>query len=174
MRIIGSRIASIGGSNLGRRRLFSDGKPPSSGGGNANPTPSSSSLSTYEEQYKALENLDFMKASKILFSEPPKKKKFGWDFHLVQLFFACLPSLAVYLVAQYARSEMRRMDAELEKRKQAEAEKQAKEMERKNAEDEAAIASNPAIVEVKQRLDQLELTLNQIILQNNTKEKKEK
>ncbi|KAI8544222.1 hypothetical protein RHMOL_Rhmol08G0279100 [Rhododendron molle] len=33
------------------------------------------------------------------------------DFHLVQFFFACMPSLAVYLVAQYARYEMRRMEA---------------------------------------------------------------
>ncbi|PIN18666.1 hypothetical protein CDL12_08654 [Handroanthus impetiginosus] len=72
---------------------------------------SSPSLSNYNEQYRALDNLDFMKAAKILFSDPPKKKKFGLDFHLVQLFFVCLPSLAVYLVAQYARSEMRKMDA---------------------------------------------------------------
>uniref|UniRef100_A0A7N2LN91 Uncharacterized protein n=1 Tax=Quercus lobata TaxID=97700 RepID=A0A7N2LN91_QUELO len=33
------------------------------------------------------------------------------DFHLVQLFFACMPSLAVYLVAQYARYDMRKMEA---------------------------------------------------------------
>ncbi|CAH1444185.1 unnamed protein product [Lactuca virosa] len=45
------------------------------------------------------------------------------DFHLVQLFFVCLPSLAVYLVAQYARDEMKKMDAELEKRQIEEAKK---------------------------------------------------
>ncbi|KAK9152758.1 hypothetical protein Sjap_000238 [Stephania japonica] len=61
--------------------------------------------------YKQLENLDFITATKILFTEPPKKKKFGLDFHLVQLFFACMPSLAVYLVAQYARYEIRKMEA---------------------------------------------------------------
>ncbi|KAL3639815.1 hypothetical protein CASFOL_014783 [Castilleja foliolosa] len=71
-----------------------------------------SSLSSYNDQYKALNNLDFMTAAKILFSDSPmKKKKFGLDFHLVQLLLVCLPSLAVYLVAQYARSEMRKMDA---------------------------------------------------------------
>lgn len=77
------------------------------------------SLSTYDETYRQLDKLDFMTAAKILFTTPPKKKKFGIDFHLVQFFFACMPSLAVYLVAQYARYEMRRMEAELEaKRKQ--------------------------------------------------------
>lgn len=63
------------------------------------------------EAYRQLENLNFKSATKILFTTPPKRKKFGLDFHLVQLFFACLPSLAVYLVAQYARSEIRRMEA---------------------------------------------------------------
>ncbi|KAJ6934276.1 hypothetical protein NC651_009345 [Populus alba x Populus x berolinensis] len=70
-----------------------------------------SKVSKYEEANRQLDNLDFMKAAKILFSDPPKKKKFGIDFHLVQLFFTCLPSLAVYLVAQYARHEMKKMDA---------------------------------------------------------------
>ncbi|XP_073317583.1 uncharacterized protein [Primulina huaijiensis] len=54
---------------------------------------SSYSLSLYDEQYKALNNLDFMTAAKILFTDPPKMKKFGLDFHLVQFFFVCLPSL---------------------------------------------------------------------------------
>ncbi|XP_047942579.1 uncharacterized protein LOC125189336 [Salvia hispanica] len=81
-------------------------KPTTTGGGATRDGSSSSpSLSKYDEQYKALEDLDFVKAAKILFSDPPKKKKFGLDFHLVQLFFACLPSLAVYLVAQYAREK---------------------------------------------------------------------
>ncbi|KAL3639825.1 hypothetical protein CASFOL_014793 [Castilleja foliolosa] len=64
-----------------------------------------SSLSSYNDQYKALNNLDFMTAAKILFSDSPMKKKFGLDFHLVQLLLVCLPSLAVYLVAQYACSQ---------------------------------------------------------------------
>lgn len=37
-----------------------------------------SSLSKYNEDYQQLENLDFEKASKILFTDRPKKKKFGW------------------------------------------------------------------------------------------------
>ncbi|KAL2338206.1 hypothetical protein Fmac_012652 [Flemingia macrophylla] len=38
-----------------------------------------------------------MTAAKILFTDPPKKKQFGFDFHLVQFFFACLPSLGMRL-----------------------------------------------------------------------------
>ncbi|XP_057787866.1 uncharacterized protein LOC131005077 [Salvia miltiorrhiza] len=134
---------------------------PTTGGGGSSSTPS---LSKYNEQYKALENLDFMKAAKILFSDSPKKKKFGLDFHLVQLFFACLPSLAVYLVAQYARGEMKKMDAELEKKKQAEFEAQAKEMELKAAEQKALVASNPEILEVKERLDKLEVMVKDFVI----------
>lgn len=48
-----------------------------SSGGSDGPASSSPSLSTYNEQLKALENLDFEKAAKIAFSDPPRKKKFG-------------------------------------------------------------------------------------------------
>ncbi|KAH1240390.1 hypothetical protein GmHk_07G018260 [Glycine max] len=65
-----------------------------------------------DERHRQLENLDMVTAAKMLFSDPPKKRKFGFDFHLVQFFFACLPSVAVYLVAQYARYEMRKMEVE--------------------------------------------------------------
>ncbi|KAL3835490.1 hypothetical protein ACJIZ3_010226 [Penstemon smallii] len=129
----------------------------------------SSSLSKYDEQYKALSNLDFMSAARILFSDPPKKKKFGLDFHVVQFFIACLPSLAVYLVAQYARSEMRKMDAELELKKQAEFEAQAKEMELKAAKEKAEAAANPEFLEVKERLNKLEETVKQIAEVTNKK-----
>ncbi|XP_073127721.1 uncharacterized protein [Henckelia pumila] len=131
-------------------------------GGAGDDGSSSSSRSLYDEQYKALNNLDFMTAAKILFTDPPKEKKFGLDFHLVQLFFVCLPSLAVYLVAQYARSEMKKMDAELELKKQAEFEAKAKEMELKAAEEKAAAASDPRLVEVKERLAKLEETVKEI------------
>ncbi|KAH6771894.1 hypothetical protein C2S51_010298 [Perilla frutescens var. frutescens] len=127
---------------------------------------SSSSLSNYNDQYKALDNLNFMSAAKILFSDSPKKKKFGLDFHLVQLFFACLPSLAVYLVAQYARSEMRKMDAELERKKQAKFEAHAKEMELKAAEEKAAAASNPELLDLKERLDKLEVAVTDIVIKS--------
>ncbi|GER56298.1 K-box region and MADS-box transcription factor family protein [Striga asiatica] len=145
-----------------------NGKPAATAVNNSNGSSSGngSSLASYSDQYKALQNLDFMTAAKILFSEPPKKKKFGLDFHLVQLFFVCLPSLAVYLVAQYARSEMRKMDAELEKKKQAEFEKQAKEMELKAAEEKAAAASSPELLAVKERLDKLEVAFNKIVVES--------
>lgn len=36
-----------------------------------------SSVSRYAETYKKLDKLDFVTAAKILFTEPPKKNKFG-------------------------------------------------------------------------------------------------
>ncbi|XP_042754061.1 uncharacterized protein LOC122195881, partial [Lactuca sativa] len=50
---------------------------------------------THHDSYRDLDKLDFMSAAKILFTTPPKHKKFGLDFHLVQLFFVCLPSLGI-------------------------------------------------------------------------------
>ncbi|KAL2554881.1 uncharacterized protein Fot_08500 [Forsythia ovata] len=100
----------------------------------SNSNESSSSLSQYGEKYKALNNLDFMTASKILFTDQSKKKTFGLDFHLLRpvdlLGYVLLLfefdinvlshsetfkiytsfSAAVYVVAQYALSEMKRMD----------------------------------------------------------------
>ncbi|XP_071731840.1 uncharacterized protein [Rutidosis leptorrhynchoides] len=116
------------------------------------------SLSHYDS-YRDLDKLDFMTASKILFTTPPKQKKFGLDFHLVQLFFVCLPSLAVYLVAQYARHEMKKMDAELERMKIEEA-KKIKETE------EDVLKSNPQLLEVKERLENLEKTVKEIVTES--------
>ncbi|KAL9462967.1 hypothetical protein AB3S75_000886 [Citrus x aurantiifolia] len=124
-------------------------------------------VSSYHDAYKQLDKLDFTTAAKILFTDPPKKKKFGIDFHLVQLFFVCMPSLAVYLVAQYARYEMRRMEAELEQKKavedkkKQEEEEKAKELELKEAEEKAK--SNPELLEVKRRLGKLEEAVNEFV-----------
>jgi len=43
-----------------------------------------------DERYRQLENLDMMTAAKILFTDPPRKKKFGYPsfFPLCFLFFA--------------------------------------------------------------------------------------
>ncbi|GMJ08427.1 hypothetical protein HRI_004511900 [Hibiscus trionum] len=117
-----------------------------------------SNVSTLNESYRQLDNLDFMTAAKILFTQPPKKKKFGMDFHLVQLFFACMPSLAVYLVAQYARYEMRKMEAELEEKKKLEEEAKRKQEEEEGEE----IVTDPELVEVKVRLGKLEEALKEI------------
>ncbi|KAA8541974.1 hypothetical protein F0562_023126 [Nyssa sinensis] len=106
-----------------------------------------------------------MTAAKILFTTPPKKKKFGIDFHLVQLFFVCMPSLAVYLVAQYARYEMRRMEAELEQKKKAEEAAKAKEMELKATEEKEA-KSDPELSEVRVRLDKLEEAVKEIVVES--------
>ncbi|CAN6570420.1 unnamed protein product [Malus baccata var. baccata] len=123
------------------------------------------SVSSYQEQYKQLEKLDFMTATKMLFTAPPSKKKFGLDFHLVQLFFCCMPSLAVYLVAQYARYEIRRMEAEQEMKKKKEEETKAKEIE-VNATEEKEARSVPELLEVKVRLDKLEEALKEIVVES--------
>lgn len=117
-------------------------------------------VSARDDAYRQLQNLDFMTAAKILFTTPPKRKKFGLDFHLVQLFFACMPSLAVFLVAQYARYEIRRMEAEAElKKKQAEEEEKAKEAEISSVEEE----SDAELSRVKVRLDALEEAVKEIV-----------
>lgn len=117
-----------------------------------------------QDAYKQLQNLDFMTAAKMLFTDPPKKKKFGLDFHLVQFFFACLPSLAVYLVAQYARYEIRRMEAEAELKKKAEEDAKAKELELMAEEEKHA--TDPQLSEVKARLDKLEETMKEIVVES--------
>ncbi|KAM2507871.1 hypothetical protein PS1_030219 [Malus domestica] len=86
------------------RRTFCAKSPANANNGNVPET-------SVHEQYKQLEKLDFMTATKMLFTALPLKIKFGLDFHLVQLFFCCLPSLAVCLGAQYARYEITRMVA---------------------------------------------------------------
>ncbi|KAL5574487.1 hypothetical protein UlMin_016186 [Ulmus minor] len=141
------------------RRPFSD-KPSASGNGDK----AGSSLTKYDESYRQLDNLDFMTAAKMLFSEPPKKKKFGFDFHLVQFFFALMPSFAVYLVAQYARYEMRKMEKDLEKKKKKEEEEKAKELELNAAEKEEE--NFPGLLEVKTRLEKLEETVKEIAVES--------
>ncbi|KAF3967129.1 hypothetical protein CMV_008842 [Castanea mollissima] len=118
----------------------------------------------YHQAYKQLDKLDFVTAAKMLFTDPPKKKKFGFDFHLVQFFFACMPSLAVYLVAQYARYDIRKMEAELEQKKKQEEEKKAKEMEL-NATEEKEAGSDSELLEVKVRLDKLEEAIKEIVVE---------
>ncbi|CAL2229274.1 unnamed protein product [Prunus armeniaca] len=146
--------------------------------GNAEET----SLSRYHDSLKQLDKLDFMKAAKIFFTGRPSKKKFGLDFHLVQLFFACMPSLAVYLVAQYARCEIRRMEACIyiscsfldcmplnwrRKRRKKKEEAIAKEKEIElNAAEEKEVESNPELLEVRVRLHKLEETLKEIVVES--------
>lgn len=82
-------------------------------------------MSDEEVTRKALEaaaredRLDFETAARLLMSSGQDERKFGWDFHLVQFFLACLPPLAVYAFAQYSRYDQRQMikerDAKIEK-----------------------------------------------------------
>ncbi|XP_056692297.1 uncharacterized protein [Spinacia oleracea] len=117
------------------------------------------------EGYRDLDNLNFMKAAKILFSAPAKKKTFGLDFHLVQLFFALMPSLAVYLVAQYARYDIKKMEAEVELKKKADEKQKAKEMEAAALLEKEAESTNPELLKVKERLEALEETLKDIVVE---------
>ncbi|XP_070007359.1 eukaryotic translation initiation factor 3 subunit A-like [Nicotiana sylvestris] len=107
-----------------------------------------------------------MTVAKMFFADPPKKKKFGFDFHLVQFFFACLLSLAIYLVAQYSRYEMRRMEAEAELKKKAEEEAKAKAKEMELMAEEEKQVTDPQLSEVKARLDKLEETLKEIVVKS--------
>ncbi|ESQ27112.1 hypothetical protein EUTSA_v10019105mg [Eutrema salsugineum] len=125
-----------------------------------------STVSRYDETYKKLDNLDFVTAAKILFTEPPKKNKFGLDWHVVQFIIVCLPSVAVYLVAQYARHKMKIMDAELGEKKREEDEKKEKEEAEKQAlEEEAATKSQEELMEMKKRLGKIEETIKEIVLE---------
>ncbi|CAO2206390.1 unnamed protein product [Urochloa humidicola] len=117
------------------------------------------------EAYKQVQNFDWSSgadwktAANILFTVPPKRKEFGLDFHLVQLFFVCMPSLAVYLVAQYARREIKRMEAEAEeKRKKDEELEKQKQLEEESAED-----ADSKLSKVLDRLDTLEGVVKEIV-----------
>ncbi|OAY80959.1 hypothetical protein ACMD2_15993 [Ananas comosus] len=131
----------------------------SGGGVAASSDGAAAAVEARKEAYRQIQNLDFMTAAKILFTTPPKRKKFGLDFHLVQLFFACMPSLAVYLVAQYARYEIRRMEAEVEeKKKKAEEEEKAKQAELESLEEDKDLKLSKVI----DRLDKLEEVVKEI------------
>ncbi|MCL7046714.1 hypothetical protein MKW94_011724 [Papaver nudicaule] len=119
-----------------------------------------------DDAYRKLENLDFMTAAKMLFTGPAKKKEFGLDFHLVQFFFCCLPSVAVYMVAQYARHEIRRMEAEAEMtKKKDEGEEKAKGLEANASKEIEEAESGGELLKVKGRLDALEEKLKEIAIE---------
>ncbi|CAO2201296.1 unnamed protein product [Urochloa humidicola] len=118
------------------------------------------------EAYKQVQNFDWSSgadwktAANILFTVPPKRKEFGLDFHLVQLFFVCMPSLAVYLVAKYARREIKRMEAEAEeKRKKDEELEKQKQLEEESAKEN----TDSKLSKVLDRLDTLEGVVKEIV-----------
>eukprot|EP00250_Pteridium_aquilinum_P033787 c6307_g1_i1 orf=438-1166(+) len=117
---------------------------------NTSSTSLSKSLASHQE-------MDFLKATDILFSEEEehKRKKFGWDFHLWQAFVACLPSVAVYFTAQYARGEMKKMDAEREQKLSGKLK-----IEEKQQEEEAR--KSPLYRILENRLDKMEEKISKI------------
>ncbi|KAJ9549077.1 hypothetical protein OSB04_021620 [Centaurea solstitialis] len=145
---------------------------------------------THHDSYRDLDKLDFMTAAKILFTTPPKQKKFGYFCFFLLLLYAkllhkdsgyklhictakgpvpiqigCVNRIkeleTVYLVAQYARHEMKKMDADLEK-------KQVEEAKKTKAAEGEALQSNPQLLEVKERLDSLEKTVKEIMTESKT------
>nr|CAN80803.1 hypothetical protein VITISV_018153 [Vitis vinifera] len=79
---------------------------------------------------------------------------------------AGLREASVYLVAQYARYEIRRMEEELElKKKQTEEEEKEKELE-SNAAEEIGEGSDPELLKVKVRLDKLEEAVKEIVVES--------
>ncbi|KAG6787883.1 hypothetical protein POTOM_003928 [Populus tomentosa] len=102
-----------------------------------------SNVSKSDDVYRQLDNLDFMKAAKILFTGPPKKKKFGYIVeHVIGLRFSY---------------------GELEKKKKVEEEK-AKEEELKAIEEKAQ--SESELLEVKERLVILEEVVKEIAVES--------
>ncbi|KVH96130.1 hypothetical protein Ccrd_001794 [Cynara cardunculus var. scolymus] len=89
---------------------------------------------THHDLYRDLDKLDFMTAANILFTTPPKPKKFGFRTKCSDI---------------------------LEKRRVEEAKKT------KAAEGEA-LESNPQLVEVKERLDSLEKSVKEIMIESKT------
>lgn len=110
------------------------------------------------------DRLDFQTAARLLMSSPADERKFGWDFHLVQFFFACLPPLAVYAFAQYSRYDQRQMlkerDTKIEKLVEAELEIEVGvELEEVSA---MLNSRNPDLEALKLRLEALEEKLLQL------------
>ncbi|KAK1324027.1 hypothetical protein QJS10_CPA02g01245 [Acorus calamus] len=144
---------------LTRPKPLSTSSTASTGGGGGGGKGDGGGGERRDDVYRQLENLDFSTAAKILFTHPPKRKKYGFDFHLVQFFFACLPSFAVYLVAKYARHKKRKDDEELERRrKRAKEEERAKETALEPPEE----IEDTEILKVKERLDALEEAVKEI------------
>ncbi|CAG7872957.1 unnamed protein product [Brassica rapa] len=79
------------------------------------------------------------------------------DWHVVQFIIVCLPSLAVYLVAQYARRKMKIMDAVKQKERE--------EAEKKALEEAEATKSQEELTEMKMRLGKIEETIKGIVLE---------
>lgn len=68
-------------------------------------------------------------------------------------------------MAQYARHEMRRMEAELELKKKAEEEAKAKEIELNASKEKEAGGSDPELLEVKERINKLEAAVKEIVVE---------
>ncbi|KAF9613652.1 hypothetical protein IFM89_009540 [Coptis chinensis] len=134
------------------------------------------------DAYRQLDKLDFMTAAKMLFTTPPKKKKFGvflqaflalsgWiSISCNSSFAACLHWVILCCSGIFGgsvrRYEIKRMEAEAEvKKKQTEEVEKAKEQEALALEEEKR-KSDPELLEVKVRLDALEEAVKGIAVES--------
>ncbi|KAG6513976.1 hypothetical protein ZIOFF_024313 [Zingiber officinale] len=122
------------------------------------PSVSAAQAEARKEAYRQLDNLDFMTAAKILFTTPPKRKEFGFDFHLVQFFFACLPSLGISYSTPSGILGCPICSELEEKKKKEEEEQKEKEIELGNNEEQPEAELSKVIA----RLDALEETVKVI------------
>lgn len=76
-----------------------------------------------------------------------------------------MPSLACYLVAQYSRYDNKKFRAMLDQKRIAKEEVAAKVIEEELKAAEEAIGANPHLREVKERLDKLEETIRDIVVE---------
>ncbi|XP_008240838.1 PREDICTED: uncharacterized protein LOC103339340 isoform X1 [Prunus mume] len=137
-------------------------------GGNAEET----SLSRYQDSLKQLDKLDFMKAAKILFTGPPSKRKFGCvsGGSICSLrnqkngsAYTHTPHTLGFL-SFLSSPKSPSQELEQKKKKEEEAKAKEKEIELKAAEEKEA--SNPELLEVRVRLDKLEETLKEIVVES--------
>jgi len=80
---------------------------------------------SHDRKHQEHGEMTFEKATEILFTQPEEPKRFGWDFHMWQAIVACLPPLAIYLTAKYARQDLKKMEEAEEVKMKALAELQA-------------------------------------------------
>ncbi|KAF6171236.1 hypothetical protein GIB67_036904 [Kingdonia uniflora] len=176
LRVLGLRRQLLIGVRLSRPT-----RPFCTNSNNANKANTSANNATGVEKseraldvYSQVNNLDFATATKILFSAPTKEHKFGIDFHLVQFFFALMPSLAIYLVAKYSRYRMRLLEEEKQKIRQKAEEVVKAEKAKEKALADKEMAYHPALLKLNDRLDKLEETIQDIVLKSIVKSTEDK
>ncbi|CAL5444188.1 unnamed protein product [Camellia sinensis] len=170
-RLVGARDCWSGISKrfrlLQRTPFSTNTKPtiPSNNNNNNGSEKIDGSLTNYDETYRHLDKLDFMTAAKILFTTPPKKKKFGVRFPSGAILL-CLPAFIGCIFGGSICSPRNEKNGgkELELKKKAEEEAKAKEIELNASKEKEAGGSDPELLEVKERINKLEAAVKEIVV----------